>query len=864
MISLPLQFLMLSATSAGWAFLLQRFLRIDCAWSLARSTLLFGAGFAIQIILLQNLVYLDVPVQTAFVLPAAIGLFGLFLLSKQIPPLHPKDRNHAAILLAGVFLIQTSTAFIETPNLYYGKGHTDQFNYTVLSQFILTQPFHSTPADTHLHPWLSRTHEFKEWRIGQSVAQAYAAALSFSNPKEAYAGLSAFTFALLALVTYSLARAFAVPANLSLTAGLWTGLAPALTRYHLEGFLSQVVTIFILPYLALWARTTTRQPGYAVVLPGLALSYLLICYVELLPVGLFVFGGLALFLTFRAGFGRIRAAIVSFLLSLALVPYAVVSSYKFMVIQLERAGQRHQSLEVQAALAGTIPGWIQGLADFPFLSYPLQLITALAIVGLAGVAFHRSSRRNRIFLAAVVAPPFLLLGYLFIQDPIPKYPFSKIQDSFAFLWILLPIAGLSRLRPQLTAQSALAFPAALTLCAALGTYHHHLPIFQHAGILQSLQADGVVAAIKYAEAHSGKTYLIKTANPYAAGWLAFHTRNSNSYLASLGMADFSLSRNAYEFTRVPDYVPGMILLSENGVRSQETTGGVPTLDIYNPQGEERDAHNVWYWLGENLVLEMSRWDDDPRPVQYKLKVRVDPGPSNSSLYRKMRLTNSRTGLAEIIETNAGQTPSIPVILAPGRNPFYLELLEPSQVTVPSTHDPRKLMVRLINPALIEPQPIANPDPALTRALAIGIPPAPTITGINPQKEDRSGDSSWFWVAKSMDLEIHRVDSDPIDHIYKLAFRAEAGFANPDLHRTLRLTHAETGTETILQVRLIGVPSATLNLKPGLNHIKLEIVGDLPQLVHAPGDPRVHMLRLMEFNLQFLRRNEPETATIQTR
>ena len=860
MLIIILQFLLLTATSAGWGYWLKRLLKIDSPWSLSLSTLLFGAGFAAQILVLQNLVYCNLPVGATFAFPAAIGLYGLFLLIKELPSLPPFDRNFAGAILLAIFLLQASTAFFESPAFYYGKGRTDQFNYVNLAQFIQTQPFHSSPADIHFEPWMTRVHEFKEQRVGQSVAQAYAASLSFSNAKEAYAGLSSFCLALVALVTFSLARSMAFPRNLAAIAGVWTGLAPALTRYHLEGFLSQSVTIFILPFLALYARTATHQPGYAIGIPAIALSYLLVCYVELLPVGLAVFGGLALYRFYRSGARTIVPSAAAFVLSLALVPYAVISSYKFLIAQMERAGQLHQSLEAQAGLAGTIPGWIQGLADFRFLTYPLQLLTALALVALAAFAIAKVSRTNRIFLAAILAPPVVLLAYLMMQDPLPKYPFSKIQDSFVYLWILIPLAGVSRLRTGLRKSippaTLIAAPAVFILFAAIGAAAHHFPIFMHAGILQTLQSKEVVSAIQYAESHPGQTFLVKSADPHVAGWLAYHARNSKVYLSPPRLADFPLNKNAHEFTRVPDYVPGMVLLSNVGVRSQ-STGGVPTLDVSNKQGEERDAKDVWYWMADNLELEANRWDDDPRPVEYKLKLRIDPGPSHPSLYRRMRLTNSRTGIANIIETNAGQTSIVPIALVPGRNSFFLELLEPSQPTVILAHDARKLMVRIINPSLGEPRPIDRPDAALASAMTSGVPGLPSIAGVNPQGEDKSGAGSWFWIHKRMELQIQRTDADPLDHLYQLTFRAEPGFANPSPARTLRITHTETGTETILEVTGAGTFGLPLNLKPGLNHAVLEIVEDLPQIVKAPGDARIHMLRAEDFTLRFLRAKMPE-------
>ena len=113
-------------------------------------------------------------------------------------------------------------------------------------------------------------------------------------------------------------------------------------------------------------------------------------------------------------------------------------------------------------------------------------------------------------------------------------------------------------------------------------------------------------------------------------------------------------------------------------------------------------------------------------------------------------------------------------------------------------------------------------------------------------------SSWFWVAKDMEFQFQRTDDTSTNQIYQLTFRAEAGFANPNPERTIRLTHLETGTETILKLAGAATLSATLNLKPGTNTVKLAIVGDLPQIVKAPGDLRIHMLRVEEFRLRYLR------------
>ena len=855
------QFLLLSATSAGWAFWLKRLLRIESEWNLSLATLLFGSGFAAQILLLQNLVYFNLPVNSTFGIPASIGLFGFVLFMNEEVRLPAVDRTFAAAILVGIFFVQASTAFIETPSYYYGKGHTDQYNYTILSQFLQTQPFNSSPANISFEPWLIRAHEFKVQRIGQSVAQAYTASLTFSNAKEAYAGISTFCLALLALIAFSLARAMAFPRNLAAIAGIWTGLAPALTRYHLEGFLSQIVTIFILPFLALWARSTSHQPGYAIGIPAIALAFLMVCYVELLPVGLAVFGGLALWRMYRSGGRTIGQSVAAVALSPMLVPLAVISSYDFMVAQLERAGQRHPGLESQAGLAGTISGWIQGLVDFPFFTYPLQLLTAVALASLGGFALSSVSRRNRVYLLAILLPPVVILFYLFLKNPIPKYPFAKIQDSFAYLWILVPLAGVSRLRAgfrKLAPPSVLiAVSAGFILFAAIGAYNHHKRILQHAGELEVLQSKEVVSAIQYAESHPGQTYLIKSTDPYVAGWLAYHSRNSKTYLSPPRLADFTVSGGAYEFSRVPDRVPGMILLSNAGVRIPSKSAAVPVLTISNRQGEEHAGSDVWYWISDSMDLEFNRWDEDSRFVEYQLKLRIQPGRSNPSLNQRMRLTSSRTGLSNIIETNGAETSVVPIILAPGRNPFFLELLEPTRSTVVLPNDTRKLMVRIINPSISDPRPIDKPDAALSKAIEYATRSAPEIAGVNPQGQDQAGTASWFWVNKRMELQLQRTDADPLDHLYQLTFRAEPGLANPNPTRTLRMTHSETHAETILTVTGASSPSLSLNLKHGLNHIELEIVEDLPQLVRAPGDDRVHMLRVEDFNLRFLRANTPE-------
>jgi len=858
---IPIQFLLLAATSAGWAYWLKRLLKIDSAWNLSLATLLFGAGFASQILLLQNLVYLDMPVGTTFLAPAAAGLYGLYLAWKELPPIEAGDRYRAIGVLVVVFLIQAAAVFVETPNHYYGKGSIDQFNYTIMSEFMLSQPFHSTEADLHLQPWMTRAHEFKTMRIGQAVAQAYTAALSFSSAKEAFGPLSAFCLGLLALFTYSLARALAVSPNLAVLAALWTGIAPAMTRYHLEGFLSQTVSLFVAPMLILWARTTSKKWGYAVAIPAIALSYLLVCYVEMFPVILVLFGGLALYRARVASVNTLTTSAAAAAISLVLVPLALTSSYKFMRIQMVRAEQRHSFMEIQAPLAGTIPGWIQGLAWFPVVQFPLELLTAITILGLAGFAIYRFSTRNRLFVLAMLLPPVLVLGYLLANQPLAKYPFAKIQDSFAFLWILVAVLGLSRLRSMLPDQRILfAVPLLLLPFAAIGTARHNYPVFNHLGTLQSYYMPGVQESIAYAESHPGQTYLVKSTDRNAAAWIAYAARGSKAYLSPPRLADLTVTRNAYEFTRVPDHVPGMILLSNSGVRGQDGTLGAPTLEVFNPQGEERSPVEVWYWLGKNLEIEINRWDSDARPVEYKLKVKADPGPSHPSLYRKMRLSNSRTGITQDIEVVvAGQSLTIPLTLAPGRNQFLLELIEPTDGTVTIAQDPRKLMVRLTNPGLTDPKPIEKPDAELAKALAAGIPAAPAIKLINPQSSDTAGGATWYWVAKDMEVLVDRTDGRPEDHVYSLTFRAQPGFANPNPVRNVRVTHAETGTETNLKVVNAGTQAIMVNLKAGANRFKLEIVDNLPQLLKSPGDPRIHMLRVEDFNLRYLGTKMPEPA-----
>ena len=131
------QLLILGALCLGWMYWLNQ-LTTDGTWNWRRSFFLFSVGFAAQIILLQNLTYLNVPIKYTFPIPALIGLAGLWRLfelwkrTTEVDTAFRLNARYGAVIFLAVFSLQSASGLLEGPTGYYGAAHIDQDRKSVV------------------------------------------------------------------------------------------------------------------------------------------------------------------------------------------------------------------------------------------------------------------------------------------------------------------------------------------------------------------------------------------------------------------------------------------------------------------------------------------------------------------------------------------------------------------------------------------------------------------------------------------------------------------------------------------------------------------------------------------------------------
>jgi hypothetical protein len=243
-------------------------------------------GLAGLFVVLQNLVYLDVPIKFSapFVWLALFTFWWWFWRSGRArltltrPPL---------VLLAAVFvyLVQGAALFRVGVSDYVGRGFTDQYNYTGLAQFMLDEPFSLHVNDVLHRPFLASAIILKHDRIGQSVLHAFFAGSSFQEARTLFEPMIILAPALVVLATYLIAFTLGLSPPLSLAGAVTAGLLPALTVVHLESFLSHSLGIAFLLVWPVALAQLAEEPGWRQLLRAILLMTASgSIYTELLPI----------------------------------------------------------------------------------------------------------------------------------------------------------------------------------------------------------------------------------------------------------------------------------------------------------------------------------------------------------------------------------------------------------------------------------------------------------------------------------------------------------------------------------------------------------------------------------------------------
>ena len=208
-------------------------------------------GLAVVILVLQNLVYLDIPLRysTPWLLVIVCFLWGWLFKSKQIVTIFRAAPRLLLFSALSAYVIQGSGLIAAGAKYYVGRAWHDQFNYTAITQFLVDLPFSSSFNDVATSPYLFHAVFRKLDRIGQSVFHGFVSVAAFTDAKTTFEAVILLSPLLTLLAVYWLGRKLSLPFWPSLTVACASGILPALAAVHLECFFSQALCI---PFLLVW------------------------------------------------------------------------------------------------------------------------------------------------------------------------------------------------------------------------------------------------------------------------------------------------------------------------------------------------------------------------------------------------------------------------------------------------------------------------------------------------------------------------------------------------------------------------------------------------------------------------------------
>src|SRR5262245_46317583 len=167
-------------------------------------------GIAAIILLLQNLVYLDLPIRYTAPLIWIGGLAGWFWMyrRKQISAVFATLPRTLFCTALAVYLLHGLGLLIIGARFYMGRAWGDQYNYTALAQFLADERFSMSLSEVGHRPYLATALNFKSDRIGQSVLHSFFAISSLQEAKTLFEPTILLSVALIVFAVYGLGRRF--------------------------------------------------------------------------------------------------------------------------------------------------------------------------------------------------------------------------------------------------------------------------------------------------------------------------------------------------------------------------------------------------------------------------------------------------------------------------------------------------------------------------------------------------------------------------------------------------------------------------------------------------------------------------------
>jgi hypothetical protein len=242
-----------------------------------------AVGIAGIVLLLQNLVYLDVPVGrcVVWVMAGVALLWGMMGWRRQILSSLCSFPRPVVLAALAVFCVQGLGLFLVGAEWYAGRAHSDQYDYTAVAQFLTDFPFSTTYEQIGHHPYLIDAIKLKYDRIGGDLLQGWFAAVAREDARTLFEPTILLCPTLVVLAVYALGRRFGLRQRTALLAGAGAGMLPGLALVHLESFLGHALSIPLVLCWVLAVCDLAREPGWRrLLLAAMLLAATLAIYAE--------------------------------------------------------------------------------------------------------------------------------------------------------------------------------------------------------------------------------------------------------------------------------------------------------------------------------------------------------------------------------------------------------------------------------------------------------------------------------------------------------------------------------------------------------------------------------------------------------
>jgi hypothetical protein len=744
-------------------------------------------GIAAIILILQNLVYLDLRIHYTAALIWVLALLGWALIyrARQIGAVFaamPKALFGTAL---AIYLLQGIGLLIVGARFYVGRAWGDQYNYTVIAQFLADERFSTSLREVGNRPYLVNAINLKWDRIGQSILHGFFAISSLQDAKTLFEPAILLSPALIVLSVYALSRRFSLHHLVALAVAATAGILPGVAAIHLESFLSQALAVPMLLLLPVLLDRLFELPSVGrLATCAIIAAAMTSIYTE--------FWAILLILTLlMIGLAALASArgwrLLSYWFVLALAPFILNPGFATGTLSI--------FTRIDKPVLGNIYPWaftIEGIGRLwlgdlavgapPLLqsgirAYSLAAL-ALGYYGLLHVCVSRlanvnhlrqdpEQRRSLAFAAGVLALA-LLPAVIIARDDQHPYQFYKLLLSICPLLVLgialvfQPQPGAIktlgtisasnfRVQPALLAMGLLmaggmAGTTAMTLQST--TLHPNERYTGHYLIAPELrQVQERLEAL-----HDSKLFFYQTDSTWSTGfvnaWLAYFARDNqiwlgNRYLNGRDLAAVPETKAIVDLHTLPEDI---LLLSSTDPQlaalspEQAPLWASATYRLWKPDGaywllplklenkngfEQLDGESfLWMGQGETVAELIAS-----RSGTLRLHAKFSIGPSGPALLtRTLQITTTAGYQQRILIASGKQSILIPV--QAGMNKIVLQLLDQPTIVQQPNGDTRPLLLGI-------------------HGLTLTLNETPVIIDVidNPNGLETVDKQSFFWIGQ---------------------------------------------------------------------------------------------------------------------